>query len=395
VSDVSNNYLDRTLLVDLGCFNAPQTKSNATFAMTICKYFNHAKYDAIGIGESELNIDQSLLHNELTILKTKALLSNAKLIAPLQSHIRKYVTKYIGTTKIVIVGLISTKTKSPLLGFVTSPNETLIELQDVLKTADIRICLFLSSDFPQDADWIDDFDYILGYESSIGSNKSMLYPKFNVRASRNIIGGRSITMVESGNGVSLQPIIHQLPMLEQISDDPIVALMVHQSEVDNMNLLAREVLNASDNEALGYAGAKICERCHPSEFNQWKSTKHSRSYQALQPLNVPGTELAQSTNADCLQCHTTAFEKFSGGERKLLVTGVSCEECHGPAKRHVDHYLIVEGLESYSDPELNTIQESYIVRSPTRKTCIKCHDALKSPTFEFTTYAKQILHIKE
>lgn len=96
------------------------------------------------------------------------------------------------------------------------------------------------------------------------------------------------------------------------------------------------VLGSSPSKVVGTKGAN-CKQCHPSEVAAWEKTAHHVSTRRLedQPntlkyaaaLGVP-TESLQK-NSVCAECHGT---KSGAGADVKIVSGVSCESCHGPAK---------------------------------------------------------------
>ena len=75
-------------------------------------------------------------------------------------------------------------------------------------------------------------------------------------------------------------------------------------------------------------GAKVCGRCHPREFDAWRSGPHARAHEALAPH--------QKRDPHCRTCHDEAG--LSGllrrsfdlkHTRPLNERGVDCESCHG------------------------------------------------------------------
>ena len=89
-------------------------------------------------------------------------------------------------------------------------------------------------------------------------------------------------------------------------------------------------------KVVGTAAAN-CKQCHPSEVAQWEKTTHFRSTERLKyegnskkyadALGIAGGDLAK--NSVCADCHGTKAER--DGEVSVI-SGVSCESCHGPSK---------------------------------------------------------------
>jgi hypothetical protein len=82
--------------------------------------------------------------------------------------------------------------------------------------------------------------------------------------------------------------------------------------------------------------AANCKQCHPSEVAQWEKTAHFRSSARLKyegnskkyadALGIsPAALMGDSV---CADCHGTKADR---GGNVSVVSGVSCESCHGPA----------------------------------------------------------------
>ena len=67
---------------------------------------------------------------------------------------------------------------------------------------------------------------------------------------------------------------------------------------------------------------------------KWSTTKHAQAFTALLKDPKPNTIY----DAECVTCHTTGFE-YTSGYRSQTATphlkGNQCENCHGPASKHV------------------------------------------------------------
>ena len=82
-------------------------------------------------------------------------------------------------------------------------------------------------------------------------------------------------------------------------------------------------------------GADSCAKCHEKEVQQWKLTPHFATFESLHrkpKAKAITKKLGLSTvkrNATCVKCHYTQQQK---GSRVRVVSGVSCESCHGASK---------------------------------------------------------------
>jgi hypothetical protein len=131
-----------------------------------------------------------------------------------------------------------------------------------------------------------------------------------------------------------------------------------------------------------YVGAETCRRCHPNTYKFWSTTKHAQAFIALEKDPKPNTMF----DAECVSCHTTGFEYTSGWQSEAAtphLKGNQCENCHGPASKHVS---APENLE-YRRPIKVTAEQA-----DKNRLCIHCHDEDNSPKFEFATFWSQIVH---
>ncbi|MDR3619941.1 MAG: multiheme c-type cytochrome [Paludisphaera borealis] len=131
-----------------------------------------------------------------------------------------------------------------------------------------------------------------------------------------------------------------------------------------------------------FAGAESCKTCHPNTFMKWASTKHALAFESLLHDPKPNTIY----DAECITCHTTGFEYTSGWRSEAatpLLKGNQCENCHGPASRHV------------AEPDDQSFRKFLAVTAEQvdkNRTCYRCHDEDNSPNFNFQIYYGKIIH---
>ncbi len=131
-----------------------------------------------------------------------------------------------------------------------------------------------------------------------------------------------------------------------------------------------------------YVGVENCKSCHPNTYMKWSTTKHAHAFEALEKDPKPNVIY----DAECITCHTTGFEYTSGWRSKTetpYLAGNQCENCHGPASKHVIEPDNVEyrKLMSLTAEQANKNQ-----------LCTYCHDGDNSPHFDFATYYGKITH---
>ncbi len=110
-----------------------------------------------------------------------------------------------------------------------------------------------------------------------------------------------------------------------------------------------------------------CVRCHKEQYDQWQTTAHSHAFTTLQ-------EAFQSTNPECVRCHTTCqMGLATDGSQDVPenLRNVQCEACHGMGTEHA------------RDGSYGTIRV---------ETCLACHDKENSPDFDLATYLPKVTH---
>jgi hypothetical protein len=118
-----------------------------------------------------------------------------------------------------------------------------------------------------------------------------------------------------------------------------------------------------------YVGAAACNGCHASQTEQWRGTGHASAYASL-------AAAGREQDPECVACHVTGYG-FRGGfdaeAKEARQVDVGCEECHGPGEGHASSPALA----------LSPISED---------TCLRCHDAERSPAFDYTSYRERVAH---
>jgi len=133
-----------------------------------------------------------------------------------------------------------------------------------------------------------------------------------------------------------------------------------------------------------FVGARTCKQCHPNTFAKWSTTKHSQAFAALLGDPKPNTAF----DGECITCHTTGFEYHSGWRSEAEtphLAGNQCENCHGPASKHV------------AEPDKAEFRKLITVtaeQADKNQVCIHCHDEDNSRDFVFLKAWDQISHKK-
>jgi hypothetical protein len=160
-----------------------------------------------------------------------------------------------------------------------------------------------------------------------------------------------------------------------------------QSHLKAIGVVENYLRHANSEAAPGatYVGADGCKSCHPNTYTKWASTNHARAYEVL--VNNPkDPRRKREFDAECISCHTTGFTYNSGWEspsKTPFLKGNQCENCHGPASKHV---------EQPDSKEFTRFMARTAEQADKGGLCHKCHDEDNSPHFEFPAYYAKIVH---
>jgi hypothetical protein len=162
----------------------------------------------------------------------------------------------------------------------------------------------------------------------------------------------------------------------EIPDKPDIQTLVKQFE-DNLNERMRKIekeqaaeraLASAENNPEHFVGMSVCERCHKSETEQWKTTAHARAWKTL-------VDAKKDADLECVRCHVVGFKQPGGFQTAALtptMSNVQCENCHGMGTQH----------EAFTKSP----------RRITEATCRACHNPTTSPDFTFAVFQPHIVH---
>jgi Cytochrome c554 and c-prime len=103
-------------------------------------------------------------------------------------------------------------------------------------------------------------------------------------------------------------------------------------------------------------GHEACEKCHASEVATWKKTPHSMTFLALHQKKE-AADIAKRLGLSsikrgqvCIECHYTPQATAESAQAKAI-SGVSCESCHGAARKWVKLHSDYGGPTATKDQE--------------------------------------------
>ena len=202
----------------------------------------------------------------------------------------------------------------------------------------------------------------------------------------------------------------RIPIDHRFEDSPEMQaiFLEYQSELRTRGLEGLGLKPIDHPTGREFAGTEACADCHGDEYEIHLDTPHAHATQTLVDLDPP-----RHFDPECLSCHATGWEpqKFFPFESGYLglqatphLTGNGCENCHGPAKRHVDAEngdidvsdeeveqlraaLHLEIVENEGNQEGQVFHNGSVVEM-----CMQCHDLDNSPDFDFQEYWIDVAH---
>ena len=112
------------------------------------------------------------------------------------------------------------------------------------------------------------------------------------------------------------------------------------------SIAVASVVLASSAMTGDFVGARACGKCHPSAYQAWKNSPHSRAHAALPKENVKDPR--------CMRCH---------GNGDADRGAVQCESCHGSGRYYARRNVM-------RDTELSRIVG---LEDVTEEVCRRCH----------------------
>ncbi len=153
------------------------------------------------------------------------------------------------------------------------------------------------------------------------------------------------------------------------ADSPLDDLMNSYNKFAANAFLLRAKRRSRQLSSSPYAGSESCKKCHASSYEIWQNSAHAQAYATLQ-------EKMKHQDEKCVSCHVLAYDQIGGFaslEKSPQFANVTCENCHGPRKKHVENPLHDPGVDAAD-------------------TCVSCHHNPHSPDFDYKKYWKSIEH---
>ena len=396
--------------------NGVQAEIKFDFALRALAKMN---YDAVGLGAHDLRMDLLSVVINLDQNANPLVSANVGIVALDSGFTKPYKVVEAGG---MTIGITSVLGKKELAGLKNASDLEMIDpvvaLQRVLPKLRAEKC---------------DHLVLLSYADQNESKElARRFPEFNCVVSAH---GAEIPPSEStsieGTGARLIEVGHKGMYVTVVGlykngspafryqRVPLDARFADAQEIHQMHIDYQHRLETLGLEGLGlkptrhpsgreFAGSRACADCHLSATEVYESTPHFHATETLVKLDPP-----RHFDPECLSCHATGWEPqkyfpFTSGYLGLKETpdlvGNGCENCHGPAARHV---AAENGEIDVTEEELEAIRASLQLRIVENEgnndgqvykegsvvdMCMQCHDLDNSPDFDFQEYWPHVAH---
>lgn len=391
------------LVCSAGDFYGTADVFNEPKSHFVARMMGQLAYDAIGVGEMDLNFGLDALMGDVEAYRLNVVCANIFERSPegaiggsvfAQSRVVDSGGVRVGFTSLLSPntkirrrggGSISeTKSVEAMTYVIQDPESVAGDvLRDLRGRSDVVVLLAHMDDFELESllgsiDTKVDFA-VLGHDpqtAPLGQPRQMGETTvLKATAQGQCLGEIAVTIGADGSVAGSGNRIHYLDAA--IPDDPEVIAIIEAFEAENRKvqkeLYAKEQFKASQESEAGggaYLGIGACQSCHVEQFDIHIGTSHARAYETLASQFV-------HHDTNCVGCHVTGYGEpggFGGLRRRGSMTDlidVQCEACHGPGENHRrDGSYRVAAIES----------------------CVRCHTTEDDPDFNFATDWPKIAH---
>jgi hypothetical protein len=337
-------------------------------------------YDAVNLGEDDFNFGADSLRDLLKANGIPAVSANVrdasgKPFAPAFNVVTK------GDLRVGVVGFLNPELAAgkKLSGAFLEPYQKTLKTaaSELARRADVVICLAhignvdkaraFAAKCPKGIDVV-----VAGHrggktlEAENVKGRWMVY----TRSRNRYVGMLKLTLDGDANVVAAEN--HVLPVTRETAKDEATQALVEKYYAALRNLVdEKKLLKPPEAVPPGgfiYVGSSACGECHAPQLKQWRATPHAAAYASLEAAG-------RETDPECVGCHVTGYG-YRGGfvpRPKPAPLGVGCEECHRPGEGHA------------RSPALATAPV-------TEAACTRCHDAERSPSFDYGRYLAAVVH---
>ncbi len=376
-------------------------------------------YQAVGFGAADLRLDILSLVLNFDQAKNLFVSANVGILDFDPEYSQRYKVISAGGMKIGVTSVLGKKQMAGLknLGDISlvDPAQGIVAALPRLQQAGCDRLVLMSFADPDEtielARRFPEFDFVV---TAGGADEPPNEPR--------VIEGTQARLIEVGHKGMYAVVIglyqhgqpsfryQRVPFDSRFQDSPEMQKMMvdYQRDLETLGFAGLGLKPSAHPTARQFAGSESCAGCHSVATEVFIHTPHHHATQTLVDLVPP-----RHYDPECLSCHVTGWEPqkyfpFISGYSNLQDTpemvGNGCENCHGPAARHV---AAENGDIEVDDAELEDLRAALrleIVANEGNKDgqefkngkvvqmCMQCHDADNSPEFDFQLYWPHVKH---
>ncbi len=376
------------LAVDAGDLFGSRTKKEMLQTEFLCQQTATFGYDAIGLGERDLNYGFEFLQrmmDEHGLPFTNANVRNAatgELLLPEWRVVERGGIRF-GVVSVMdpsqrIISMAARDIEYEVADPVATLREVLPRLRDQCDTV---VLLSHLSDRPTEAllREVPGIDLVVVGHTFRSFNRERIVADAVMLAAvhEGRVIGRADLYVDQDTGQIMSVQVGITSLDDAVPDDPTMLQAVEdflqRQEEERQAQRAAYPRDKGSREEM-FLGANNCKACHTEIYQQWRQDPHSRAYTTLRARSM-------QFEPECLACHTTGYQHHNGFDEQANTSlgGVQCEACHGYGTQHA------------RDGSMNEMA---------RASCTGCHDNARRPCydeasdteFDYATFWEKIAH---
>lgn len=359
----------------------------------VTSIFANLKYDAIGIGQSDLRVGEEYFKNAA---EKKLVLVDA--YNEKRGSALSYVIKNVGGVKVGIISFGAMDEFKQNVDEYALRRARFSEYKAARDASDVLILLDQGNIATKD--WLERNsprlgapDIVIGGIRNIGMLKEDMVGKTCIVPTSQQGKHVGVVDVEIASDRSVNMSVKAIPLDPEIAEDEDIMELIRANNAaisQNVNIIKEQevysnpgaVNNAPvqapvaqqmpvNNTVINtYYSPNMCKNCHSDIYDDWKQTKHAKAVKTLVD--------EKKVLGECLICHSEMYRQ----NRSVVIpsddiAGVECATCHADVIPHG-----IERVEADNKTSVN----------PT--ICLTCHTNEHSPNYDEKTYFPKVIHAK-
>jgi len=369
-------------MIDAGDLFGRRKRADREQTRFICEVTSEFGYDAIGLGEADLNYGLDFLREMIETYQLPFTCANVRLPDTGELILPEYLLIERGGITFGVCSVMDPESQIMSMAAkeelyqVDDPTETLNTLIPRLRDAGAQTIVLLahmgdagSEALLGDVEGVD--ICLVGHSrrpyrtERIVNDAALICSSFEGRYL-----GRLDGQFERGSGDLKAFAIEVTELNESVADDPVMLERVEAFKVhlEEFRIASRGIYQQTQGSAdEEFLTDRECRKCHQDITDNLRDSAHNDAFNTL-------ARKGQTDAPECLVCHTTGYVYIGGYDEKPpanRLRSVQCEACHGYGTLH--------------RRDGKWAQEA-------RNGCVVCHDKENSPDFDYDTYWAKIAH---